>query len=118
MSATKKQCLLTQYVLLSNDDDSGQILRETVPSAASMSDGDDVHQLKLIQKFLPCWRYLFLWVEVEHEGTKYESLYYHDCKPAGLKNDFACGKSIHHKIGRKKISEDIQNPATTLSMVH
>ena len=46
MSAAKKQRLLTQYVLLS-DDDSSQELTETVPSAASTSDGDDMHQLKL-----------------------------------------------------------------------
>ena len=41
MSAAKKQCLLTQYVLLSDDDDSGQELTEIVPSTTSMSDGDD-----------------------------------------------------------------------------
>ena len=60
MSAAKKQCLLTQCVLLSDDDDSGQELTETVTSATSMSDGDDVHQLKLTRKFLPRWKYLFL----------------------------------------------------------
>ena len=115
MSAAKKQRLLTQCVLLSDDDDSGQEFTETVTSATSMSDGDDVHQLKLTRKFLSRWKYLFLWVEVEHKGTKNELLYCHDCK---AKMILLVESLVHPKVGRKNISEDTQNPATTLSMVH
>ena len=42
---------------------------------------------------MPRWKYLFPWIEIEGEGTESELLYCRECKMAGLKNDFACGKS-------------------------
>ena len=44
------------------------------------------------QMFLLHWKYLFLLVEIKHERTKNESLYFHDCRATRLKNAFACGK--------------------------
>ena len=75
--------------------------KQTVSSTTSTSDRD-VHQLKSIRKFLPRWKYLFPWVEIEHEGTKTESLYCHECRAAGLKNDVACGKSCPPKGWKKE----------------
>ena len=67
--AGKKQHLLTQFKSLSDDNGFSQELTETVTSATSTSNGNDVHQLKLTQKFLPHWKHLFLWVEIKYEIT-------------------------------------------------
>ena len=67
---SKKQHLLTQYVSsLSDEDDSSLELTESIPSVTSASD-DDVRQLKLARKFMPRWKYLFPWIEIEGEGTE------------------------------------------------
>ena len=98
---SKKQCLLTKYVSSLSDEDDSLELTESIPSATSTSD-DDVRQLKLVRKFIPRWRYLFPWIEIEGEGTESELLYCHECKMAGLKNDFACGKSCPPKGWKKE----------------
>ena len=99
---SKKQRLLTKYVSsLSDEDDSSLELTESIPSVTSASD-DDVRQLKLARKFMPRWKYLFPWIEIEGEGTESELLYCRECKMAGLKNDFACGKSRPPKGWKKE----------------
>ena len=114
---SKKQCLLTQYVsLLSDENNSSLELIESIPSATSTSD-DDVRQLKLARKFMPRWKYLFPWIEIKGEGTESELLFCRECKMAGLKNNFACGKSHHPKVGRKSTFDGMQIPATMPSML-
>ena len=52
MSATKKQYLLTQYFVLSDDNVTSLELTETILLATSMSDGNDVHQIEVDPKVL------------------------------------------------------------------
>jgi len=45
------------------------------------------------RKFLPCWKYLFPWVEeVQGDDENEDKLYCHECQAAGMTNDFVLGK--------------------------
>ena len=78
MLAHKKQRLLTAYV----DLDSSEVVEDT-KSLASLSYSSntnkevesDTGHCRVRQKFLPCWKFLFPWVEIEVIDENEEKLY-------------------------------------------
>ena len=81
----KKQQLFCEYVEANLSQQDTEIL----PSSSSSEEMETN-----IRKFLPRWKYLFPWVEVEDsDGEVVAKLYCRDCKAVGLKNDFALGKA-------------------------
>ena len=99
MSASKKQRLLSPFVRAELSSSGVLEDTETLPSSSSSSTSEEMatnlHHDISTRKFLPRWKYLFPWVEVEDgECSKefIEKLYCRECRAAGLKNDFALGK--------------------------
>ena len=87
MSARKRQRLLTAFVDIDSSD------TDSVPSFSySLNTNEEVENKssysRAQRKFLPHWKYLFPWVEIDNE----EKLYCRECRAAGMKNDFAIGK--------------------------
>ena len=87
MSARKRQRLFTAFV----DIDSSNT--DSVPSSSYSSNTNEEMEnessySRAQRKFLPRWKYLFPWVEIDNE----EKLYCRECRATGMKNDFAIGK--------------------------
>jgi len=103
----KKQRLLCEYYVEANP---SQQDTETLPSSSSSEEmGTN------IRKFLPCWKYLFPWVEQDRDGEVVAKLYCRDCRAAGLKNDFALGQQ---RVGRKSTSGGTPIQLTIHSLLH
>ncbi|XP_065892733.1 zinc finger protein 862-like [Dysidea avara] len=99
MSASKKQRLLSPFVRAELSSSGVLEDTETLPSSSSSSTSEEMatnlHHDISTRKFLPRWKYLFPWVEVEDDECSeefIEKLYCRECRAAGLKNDFALRK--------------------------
>ena len=102
MALHKKQRLLSAYVRESCLSSEAVEDTETLPSSHSSNTSEDSttapHSLR---KFLPCWKYLFPWVEITDDADE-EKLYCCECQAAGMKSDFAIGKVPPMKEWKKE----------------
>jgi len=91
---------------------------EALPSSYSSNTSEEMegkrYHNSAHQKFLPCWKYLFPWVEIEDSVGNEEKLYCCDC----YENDFAIGKLHPAKAGRRNTLDAMQSQATNRGLLH
>ena len=88
MSARKRQRLRTAFVDIDSSD-----MDSTIPSSSYLSNTNEEVEnesshCRARRKFLPRWKCLFPWVEMDNE----DKLYSRESRAAGMKNDFAISK--------------------------
>ena len=88
MSARKRQRLLTAFVDINSSDTDSTIPSSSYSSNTNEEVENESSHCRARRKFLPRWKCLFPWVEMDNE----DKLYCRECRAAGMKNDFAIGK--------------------------
>ena len=88
MSARKRQRLLTAFVDIDSSDTDSTIPSSSYSSNTNEEVENESSHCRARRKFLPRWKCLFPWVEMDNE----DKLYCRECRAAGMKNDFAIGK--------------------------